>query len=74
MIKWENCYIKMVHPVDFVKNLRKIITCQFFLVMYYIELCSINERNGSPWMKSGVWKLRGIRRGWEKRGMPPMQG
>jgi hypothetical protein len=31
-----------------------------------IELCSRNERNGLAWMKTGVWKLRGIRRGWEK--------
>jgi hypothetical protein len=29
----------------------------------YNELCSRNERNGSAWMKVGVWKLRGIRRG-----------
>jgi hypothetical protein len=32
----------------------------------YIELCSRNERNGLAWLKAGVWKLRGIRRGWEK--------
>jgi hypothetical protein len=32
----------------------------------YIELCSRNEGNGLGWMKAGVWKLRGIRRGLEK--------
>jgi hypothetical protein len=38
----------------------------------YIKLCS---RNGLAWMKAGVWKLRGIRRGLEKRNIPPtMQG
>jgi hypothetical protein len=29
----------------------------------YIKLCCRNERNGLAWMKVGVWKLRGIRRG-----------
>jgi hypothetical protein len=36
----------------------------------YIKLCSIDERNRLPWMKAGVWKLRGIRRGWEKEHAP----
>jgi hypothetical protein len=27
----------------------------------YIELDSRNERNGSGWMKTGVWNRRGIR-------------
>jgi hypothetical protein len=30
----------------------------------------INERNGLAWMKAVVWKLRGIRRGWEKGTYP----
>jgi hypothetical protein len=33
---------------------------------YSSPLCSRNERNGLAWLKAGVWKLRGIRRGWEK--------
>jgi hypothetical protein len=28
-----------------------------------IKLCSRNERNCLVWIKAGVWKLRGIRRG-----------
>jgi hypothetical protein len=28
-----------------------------------IEHCSRNETNGLVWMKAGVWKLRGSRRG-----------
>jgi hypothetical protein len=36
----------------------------------YIKLCSRHERNGLVWMKAGVWKLRGIRRGWGKRTCP----
>jgi hypothetical protein len=40
----------------------------------HIELCSRNERNGLTWIKAGVWKLRGIRRGWEKGTCPPCRG
>jgi hypothetical protein len=36
----------------------------------YIELCSRDKRNRLAWMKAGVWKLRGIRRGWEKEHAP----
>jgi hypothetical protein len=36
----------------------------------YIDLCSRNERSGLAWMKRGVWKLRGIRRGWKKQHAP----
>jgi hypothetical protein len=40
----------------------------------YIELCSRNERNGWAWMKAEVWKLRGIRRGWDKGTCPLCRG
>jgi hypothetical protein len=40
----------------------------------YIELCSRNERNGLAWMKAGVLKLRGIRRGLEKGTCPLCRG
>jgi hypothetical protein len=39
----------------------------------YIELCSRNESNWLAWMKAGVWKLRGIRRG-SKKGTCPYAG
>jgi hypothetical protein len=40
----------------------------------YIELCCRNERNRSAWMKAAVWKIRGIRRGWEKVTCPLYRG
>jgi hypothetical protein len=40
----------------------------------YIEFCSRNERNGLAWMKAGVWKLRGIRRGLKKGTCPLCRG
>jgi hypothetical protein len=40
----------------------------------YIELWPRNKRNGLAWMKAGVWKLRGIRRGWEKGTYPLCRG
>jgi hypothetical protein len=40
----------------------------------YIEFGSRNERNGLVWMKAGVWKLRGIRRGWETGTCPLCRG
>jgi hypothetical protein len=36
----------------------------------YVEFCSRKERNGLAWMKAGVWKLRGIGRGWVKGTCP----
>jgi hypothetical protein len=39
-----------------------------------IEFSSINERNGLIWIKAGVWKLRGIRGGLEKRTCPLCMG
>jgi hypothetical protein len=63
------------------QNLFLIISEKMSLALYqemkqkcgreeYIKLCSRNERNGLAWMKAGVWKLRGIRRGWEKEHAP----
>jgi hypothetical protein len=40
----------------------------------YIEFCSKNERNGLVWMKAGVRKLRGIRKGLEKGTCPLCRG
>jgi hypothetical protein len=37
-------------------------------------LCSRTERNGLALIKAGVWKLRGIRRGLEKRTCPLCRG
>jgi hypothetical protein len=43
--------------------------------MYYTYLfCSRNKRNELDWMKAGVWKLRGIKRGWEKGTCPLYMG
>jgi hypothetical protein len=36
----------------------------------YIEFCSRNERHGLVWIKAGVWKLRGIKRGLGKGTCP----
>jgi intein-encoded DNA endonuclease-like protein len=65
-------------------NLSTIMAEKMSLVLYqemkykwsreeYIKLCCRNERNGLAWMKAGVWKLRGIRRGW-KKGTCPYEG
>jgi hypothetical protein len=36
----------------------------------HTEWCTGNERNGMGWMKAGIWKLTGIRRGTDKRKLP----
>jgi hypothetical protein len=33
----------------------------------YIDKCTRKERMGIIWLKAGIWKLRGIRRGFERR-------
>jgi hypothetical protein len=37
----------------------------------YIDKCTRKERMGIIWLKAGIWKLRGIRRGF-KRGRCPL--
>jgi hypothetical protein len=32
----------------------------------YIFCCARNERSGLAWFKTGIWKLRGMRKGFEK--------
>jgi hypothetical protein len=32
----------------------------------YIDKCTRKERIGIMWLKAGIWKLRGIRRGFKK--------
>jgi hypothetical protein len=32
----------------------------------YIVCCTRNERSGLAWFKTGIWKLRGMRKGFEK--------
>jgi hypothetical protein len=36
----------------------------------YIDKCTRKERIGIMWLKAGMWKLRGIRRGLEKGRCP----
>jgi hypothetical protein len=33
----------------------------------YIVCCTRNERSGLAWFKTGIWKLRGMRKGFERR-------
>jgi hypothetical protein len=33
----------------------------------YISCCTRNERSGLAWFKTGIWKLRDMRKGSEKR-------
>jgi hypothetical protein len=37
----------------------------------YISCCSSTERSGLAWFKTGIWKLRGMRKGYEKGRCPP---
>jgi hypothetical protein len=32
----------------------------------YIGCCTRNERSGLAWFRTGIWKLRGMRKGFEK--------
>jgi hypothetical protein len=32
----------------------------------YIVCCTRNERSGLAWFRTGIWKLRGMRKGFEK--------
>jgi hypothetical protein len=32
----------------------------------YISCCTRNERSGLAWFKTGIWKLRGMRKGFQK--------
>jgi hypothetical protein len=36
----------------------------------YINCCTTKERNGIVWVKAGIWKLRGIRKGLEEGDIP----
>jgi hypothetical protein len=36
----------------------------------YIVCCTRNERSGLAWFKTGIWKLRGMRKGFEKGRCP----
>jgi hypothetical protein len=36
----------------------------------YIVCCTRNTRSGLAWFKTGIWKLRGMRKGFEKRRCP----
>jgi hypothetical protein len=36
----------------------------------YIDKCTRKERIGMIWLKAGIWKLRGSRRGFEKGRCP----
>jgi hypothetical protein len=36
----------------------------------YIVCCTRNERSGLAWFKTGIWKLRGMRKGLEKGRCP----
>jgi hypothetical protein len=40
----------------------------------YIDECTRKERMGIIWLKAGIWKLRGIRRGFERGRCPLCQG
>jgi hypothetical protein len=36
----------------------------------YIVFCTRNERSGLAWFKTGIWKLRGMRKAFEKGRCP----
>jgi hypothetical protein len=36
----------------------------------YIGCCTRNENNGIAWLKASIWKLRGVKRGFEKQKCP----
>jgi hypothetical protein len=36
----------------------------------YISCCSMTERSGLAWFKSGIWKLRGMRKRFKKERCP----
>jgi hypothetical protein len=36
----------------------------------YISCCTRTERSGLAWFKTGIWKLRGMRKGFEKGRCP----
>jgi hypothetical protein len=36
----------------------------------YISCCTRDERSGLAWFKTGIWKLRGMRKGFEKGRCP----
>jgi hypothetical protein len=36
----------------------------------YIVCCTRNERSGLAWFRTGIWKLRGMRKGFEKGRCP----
>jgi hypothetical protein len=36
----------------------------------YTVCCTGNERSGLAWFKTGIWKLRGTRKGFEKGRCP----
>jgi hypothetical protein len=36
----------------------------------YISCCSSTERSGLAWFKTGIWKLRGMRKGFQKERCP----
>jgi hypothetical protein len=38
----------------------------------FIDFCNRNERRGMAWWRLGIWKLRGSRKGVEKRNMSSM--
>jgi hypothetical protein len=40
----------------------------------YIEKCTRKERMGIIWLKAGIWKLRGIGRGFERGRWPQCLG
>jgi hypothetical protein len=36
----------------------------------YVKCCYTKERNGIAWWRIGIWKMRGIRKGFEKGRSP----
>jgi hypothetical protein len=40
----------------------------------HIDKCTRKETMGITWLKAGIWKLRGVRRGFERGRCPYVQG
>jgi hypothetical protein len=46
------------------------VNCPKYICYITRRKCTRNERIGVIWLKAGIWKLKGIRRGLEKGRCP----
>jgi hypothetical protein len=66
-IEWQNLFanIKVKRSLIFYSEMK-----QEWAREEYIGCCTRNERSGLAWFKTGIWKLRGMRKGFEKGRCP----